>query len=119
MQKKTENKVFNDANNASNVNGTLNINSMQHLTTENCGERSLVLFGQRSVQEGFLVPGPKVQLLDLSEKSLVDAPKTSDKVQGYQEGNIYVISCEDQISSNAGHVLDLDSIPTSKLSNHG
>ncbi|KAH0724603.1 hypothetical protein KY289_000461 [Solanum tuberosum] len=71
------------------------------------------------VQEGLLVPGPEVQLLNISGKSLADAPKTSDKVQGYQKGDTCVISCEDQVGSNAGHVLDRNSIATSKLENSG
>ncbi|KAK6791687.1 hypothetical protein RDI58_010768 [Solanum bulbocastanum] len=69
------------------------------------------------VQEGFLVPGPEVQLLNISGKSLADAPKTSDKVQGYQEGDTCVISCEDQVGPNAGRVLDRNSIATSKFEN--
>ncbi|KAH0724631.1 hypothetical protein KY290_000418 [Solanum tuberosum] len=71
------------------------------------------------VQEGLLVPRPKVQLLNISGKSLADAPKTSDKVQEYQKGDTCVISCEDQVGSNAGHVLDRNSIATSKLENSG
>ncbi|KAG5608473.1 hypothetical protein H5410_019754 [Solanum commersonii] len=72
-----------------------------------------------NVQEGLLVPGPEVQLLNISGKSLVDATKTSDKGQGYQEGNTCVISCEDQVGSNAGQVLDRNSIATWKLENSG
>ncbi|KAH0724611.1 hypothetical protein KY290_000430 [Solanum tuberosum] len=105
--------------NASNVNGTPNINSMQNLTTKNSSDTRLVLVGQRSVQEELLVPGPEVQLLNISGKSLADAPKTSDKVQGYQEGDTHVISCEDQVGSNAGQMLDRNSIATSKLENFG
>ncbi|KAG5610904.1 hypothetical protein H5410_022185 [Solanum commersonii] len=98
----------------------------RHLTTENSGDTRQVLVGERlvheellvpgtKVQEGLLVPGPKVQLLNISGKSLVDAPKTSDKVQGYT----CVISCEDQVGPNAGRVLDRNSIATSKLENSG
>uniref|UniRef100_M1D9N6 Uncharacterized protein n=1 Tax=Solanum tuberosum TaxID=4113 RepID=M1D9N6_SOLTU len=111
--KKTENKVSNDTDNASNVNETPNINYMQHLTTKNNSDTRLVLVGQRSleeellvpetkVQEGLLVPGPEVQLLNISGKSLADALKTSDKVQGCQKGDTCIISCEDQVGSNAG-----------------
>jgi len=116
--------------NASNVIRTSNINSMQHLTTKNSGDTRQVLVGERSVheellvpgttvQEGLVVPGPEVQLLNISGKSLADAPKTSDKVQGYQEGDTHVISCEDQVGSNAGQMLDRNSIATSKLENFG
>lgn len=110
--------------------GTSNINSMQHLTTENSGDTRQVLVGQRSVheellvpgtkvQERLLVPGPEVQLLNISGKSLADSPKTSDKVQGYQEGYTCVISCEDQVGLNAGRVIDRNSIASSKLENSG
>jgi len=58
-------------------------------------------------------------LLNISGKSWVDAPKTSDKVQGYQEGDTCVISCEDQVGPNASWVLDRNSIATSKLENSG
>ncbi|KAK6786978.1 hypothetical protein RDI58_015503 [Solanum bulbocastanum] len=86
---------------------------MQHLTTENSGDKRLVLVGQRSLQEellvpetkdqeGLLVPGPEVQLLNISGKNLADAPKTSDKDQGCQKGDTCIISCEDQVGSNAG-----------------
>ncbi|KAH0682881.1 hypothetical protein KY290_021477 [Solanum tuberosum] len=108
--------------NASNVIRTSNINSMQHLTTKNSGDTRQVLVGERSVheellvpgttvQEGLLVPGPEVQLLNISGKSWVDAPKTSDKVQGYQEGDTCVISCEDQVGPNAvGQQLSYNAI---------
>ncbi|KAH0692243.1 hypothetical protein KY285_019340 [Solanum tuberosum] len=52
-------------------------------------------------------------------KSLADATKTSDKGQGYQEGDTCIISCEDQVGSNAGQVLDRNSIATWKLENSG
>ena len=130
MRKKTETKVSNYTNNAINVKRTPNINSMQHLTTENSGITRPVLVGQtlvqdellvsgKKVQEGLLVPGLQFQSLNISGNFFADATKTSDKDQEYEEADTCVISCEDQISSNAGHVLDLDSIPTSKLSNHG
>ncbi|KAG5629279.1 hypothetical protein H5410_000996 [Solanum commersonii] len=81
-------------------------------------EEELLVPGTK-VQEGLLVPGPEVQLLNISGKSLADAPKTSDKVQGYQKGDTCVISCEDQVGSNAGPMLDRNSIAMSKLENSG
>ncbi|WMV31019.1 hypothetical protein MTR67_024404 [Solanum verrucosum] len=85
---------------------------------------AIEVVGQRSVPgtkvwEGLLVPGPEVQLLNISGKGLADATKTSDKGQGYQEGYTCVISCEDQVGSNAGQVLDRNSIATWKLENSG
>ncbi|KAK6789146.1 hypothetical protein RDI58_012945 [Solanum bulbocastanum] len=77
------------------------------------------LVPRTKVQEGLLVPGPEVQLLNISGKSLADATKTSDKVQGYLEGDTCVISCEDQVGSHAGQVLDRNSIATSQLENSG
>lgn len=61
MRKKTETKVSNYTNNAINVKRTPNINSMQHLTTENSSITRPVLVGQTLVQDELLVSGKKVQ----------------------------------------------------------
>ena len=101
MRKKTETKVSNYTNNAINVKRTPNINSMQHLTTENSGITRPVLVGQTLVQDELLVTEPQFQSLNISGKSFADATKTSDKDQEYEEADTCVISCEDQVGSNA------------------
>ncbi|KAK4724370.1 hypothetical protein R3W88_027149 [Solanum pinnatisectum] len=79
------------------------------------GSKEVLFVPGTEVQEGLLVPLPEVQLIDNSGKSLADASKTSDKVQGYQEGDACVISSEDQSGLNAGQVLDRNSITTQQL----
>ncbi|KAK6777834.1 hypothetical protein RDI58_024552 [Solanum bulbocastanum] len=61
LQDDKTNKLEQLQDNASNVNGTLNINSLQYLTTENSGDTRLVLVVQRLMQEELLVPRTKVQ----------------------------------------------------------